>query len=255
MKKLHEFRDTTGEYTGDVDVDTSADIGNDSDSTFRSRTSRSDEGILSLTNAVFQHVLGLKDETRSRILKIIRNQGQWQDLKVSIRQLSGVAHRRLNDVINMAQDANPATRPENDTTGKGFNPQHEPGAYDSEGHGHQRDAGSRFEFEEVRENTGSFAEYLLSEVTYDDEDLRDPSQKQDIMRMMRAGDSQADQLVNRADREQKQDRRQEIAKEQDPQRAQLLRKRQNLMQQINRIDLQLKQGTGNEQQQPQQGRM
>ena len=70
----------------------------------KSRTSRSDEGILALTNSVFKHIFGLTDETTSRMTKIIRNQGQWQDLKISVRTLSGVAHRRLNDVVNMAQE-------------------------------------------------------------------------------------------------------------------------------------------------------
>lgn len=209
------------------------------------RTSRSDEGILSLTNAVLNDVFGLNDETKSRILKIIRNQGQWQDLKLSIRQMPGVAHRRLNDVINMSRQATTdieAARDAEEHGEVGFNREHEPGEFDTELHGHRGRAGSKFEFEEVRENKTSFAGYLLNELTYDEEDLRDPQQKQDIMRMMRASDSQAEQLKNRAEREQKQERRQEVAKEQDPQRAQLLRKRQNLMQQINRIDQQLEQG-------------
>lgn len=218
-----------------------------------SRTSRSDEGILSLTNSVLQHILGLNDETRSRILKIVRNQGQWQDLKVAVRSLSGVAHRRLNDVVNMAQDANPATSPEGETEFEresGFNKEHEPGHYDTEFHGHsgERTApGTRYEFEEVRE-TMTFAGYLLNELQYDEDDLRDPQKKQEIMRMMRANDAQAKQLQDRAERENKQDRRQEVAQEQDPQRAQLLRKRQNLQQQIARIDQQLEQQQGNQQQ-------
>ena len=238
-KKVVEYTDPEGKFSNAADSAT-APVGG--------RTSRSDEGILSLTNAVFQHILGLNDETRSRMLKIIRNQGQWQDLKVSIRQLSGVAHRRLNDVINMAQDANPTTRPENDTAELGFNPRHEPGEFDHEGHGHEREG--RFEFEETRESKKmTFAGYLLNEVTYDEEDLRDPQKRQDIMRLMRAGDTQAAQLVNRANREQKQERRSEIAQEKDPQRSQLMRKRQGLLQQIARIDQQLEAPAGGQQDQ------
>ncbi len=221
MKKLREF-------TGN------ADIGNDTAG--GSRTSRSDEGVLALTNSVFQHVLGLNDETRSRMLKIIRNQGQWQDLKLSLRQLSGVAYRRLNDVINMAADANPSTAPEDER--EGFNPQHEPNEYDHEGHGHT-DRALKQEFEEYQEGKTSFAGFLLNELTYDEEDLRDPEQKQDIMRMMRASDDQAQQLAKKGNREQKQDQRQEITQEKDPQKSQLLRKKQTLLRQVAMIDAQL----------------
>jgi hypothetical protein len=211
------------------------------------RTSRSDEGILSLTNAVLNDVFGLNDETKSRILKIIRNQGQWQDLKLAIRQMPGVAHRRLNDVINMARQATTdveAARDAEEHGEEGFNRQHEPGEFDTEGHGHRgRPSGGKFEFEEVREGKVSFAGYLLNELTYDDEDLRDPQKKQDIMRMMRANDAQAEQLKNRAEREQKQSNRQEVTQETDPQRKTLIRKRNQLRQQLAAVEQQLEQGT------------
>lgn len=211
------------------------------------RTSRSDEGILSLTNAVLNDIFGLNDETKSRVLKIIRNQGQWQDLKLAIRQMPGVAHRRLNDVINMARQATTdveAARDAEEHGEAGFHREHEPGEFDTELHGHRSRGGTRFEFEEVRENEKvSFAGYLLKELQYDDEDLRDPQKKQEIMRMMRANDAQAEQLKNRAERQQKQDSRKEVAQEQDPQRANLIRKRNQLRQQLANVEQQLEQGT------------
>ena len=211
------------------------------------RTSRSDEGILSLTNSVLNDIFGLNDETKSRILKIIRNQGQWQDLKLAIRQMPGVAHRRLNDVINMARQATTdveAARDAEEHGEIGFNREHEPGQFDTELHGQRgRPEGNKFEFEEVRESKMSFAGYLLNELTYDDEDLRDPQKKQDIMRMMRANDAQAEQLKNRAEREQKQSNRQEVTQETDPQRKTLIRKRNQLRQQLAAVEQQLEQGS------------
>ncbi|MHA2404570.1 MAG: hypothetical protein ACXADH_16340 [Candidatus Kariarchaeaceae archaeon] len=216
------------------------------------RTSRSDEGILALTNSVLHDILGLRDETRSLILKIIRNQGQWQDLKIAVRQMPGVAHRRLNDVINMSRQTVGVDRED---------------GFDDEEDGTEDELGDKFgtremdvrkedpvkyEFQErrMRENKKvTFAGYLLNEVTYDETDLRDPAKQRDIQRLMRAGDDQAQQLIDRANRDQGQADRREVTQEQDPQRAQLMRRKQNLLKQVAEIDQQLSSKPGMQQQQ------
>ena len=206
----------------------------------RTRTTRSDEGILSLTNAVFTDIFGLSEETTSRILKIIRNQGQWQDLKISIRQMSGVSHRRLNDVINMAQQNKKLSLdPEIDADNKENDLEH-PEEYNMDPewrHHTEQTDGERLNA------SFTFAGYLLNEeLQYTSADLRDPGKKQEIMRLMRADDNQANQLQQRAEREQKQIRRKQIAQEQDPRRANLMRQKQRLQQQLQRIEAELQQG-------------
>jgi hypothetical protein len=216
------------------------------------RTSRSDEGILALTNSVLHDILGLRDETRSLILKIIRNQGQWQDLKIAVRQMPGVAHRRLNDVINMSRQTVGVDRED------GFDDE-EDGTEDELGDKFgtremdvRREDPAKYEFQErrMRENKKvTFAGYLLNEVTYDETDLRDPAKQRDIQRLMRAGDDQAQQLIDRANRDQGQADRREVTQEQDPQRAQLMRRKQNLLKQVAEIDQQLSSKPGMQQQQ------
>jgi hypothetical protein len=216
------------------------------------RTSRSDEGILALTNSVLHDILGLRDETRSLILKIIRNQGQWQDLKIAVRQMPGVAHRRLNDVINMSRQTVGVDRED------GFDDE-EDGTEDELGDKFgtremdvRREDPMKYEFQErrMRENKKvTFAGYLLNEVTYDETDLRDPAKQRDIQRLMRAGDDQAQQLIDRANRDQGQADRREVTQEQDPQRAQLMRRKQNLLKQVAEIDQQLSSKPGMQQQQ------
>ncbi len=212
-----------------------------------SRTSRSDEGILELTNAVFKDIFDLTDETTSRIIRIIRNQGQWFDLKNSIRTLSGVAHRRLNDVINMARQAATDVQADElpDENGEQEFSDHE--EFDNNGYGNERYASSEHEERPAYENM-TFVGYLINELQYSDQDLRDPAKKSEIMRMMRAGDNQAQQLVNRGEKEQKQNQRQEIQQETDPKKAGLRRKRLALQRQIAQIDQQLEE-PGTEQQQ------
>jgi len=204
-----------------------------------SRTSRSDEGILALTDSVFKDIFGLEPETVDRIKKIIRNQGQWQDLKIAVRTMSGVAHRRLNDVINMAQqrrtDSVDSDEYDGDEHGDndneefmGANDRPEFGAQERD---YESDRG-------MRENL-TFTNYLLAELQYSDQDLRDPAKKQDIMRLMRAGDGQAQQLVNRGEREQKRERRLEVTQETDPRRASLRRRKLSLQKQMLKLDKEL----------------
>jgi len=193
----------------------------------KSRTSRSDEGILALTNSVFKHIFGLSDETTSRMVKIVKNQGQWQDLKISVRTLSGVAHRRLNDVVNMAQQKHgDEDEPETDDLNLG----------DLD---NLDDTEQPADWEFDQRESMTFAGYLLTELQYSDEDLRDPQRRSEIMRMMRAGDTQAEQLKKRGERDQSQDQRLEIQQETDPQRTTLLRKRQQLQKQIFLINKEL----------------
>lgn len=178
----------------------------------QSRSSRSDQGIVALATAVLKSIFGLSDETSARVMKLVHNQGQFQDLKNNIRMMSGVAHRRLNDVIDMADQR---ADPELDPSG-------------------EEDTGWEYGTEAV-----TFAGFLLNELQYTDADLRDPAKKQQIMRMMRADDSTAQQMVSRQEREQKTDTRQDIQQEKDPQRSTLLRKKQQLQQQIMIIDKKL----------------
>lgn len=135
----------------------------------QSRSSRSDQGIVALATAVLKSIFGLSDETSARVMKLVHNQGQFQDLKNNIRMMSGVAHRRLNDVIDMADQ-----RAELDPSGEEVDDQ---------------DTGWEYGTEAV-----TFAGFLLNELQYTDADLRDPAKKQQIMRMMRADDSTAQQL-------------------------------------------------------------
>jgi len=185
------------------------------------RTSRSDEGIIALTDAVFKDVFGLNDETISRMRRMIRNQGQWQDLKIAIRTMRGVAHRRLNDVINMAQQRAGTDMGDDfgDESGDEFGDESRDESRDDLGaefdrakHDHQEDRSGQFD-RGMRENKMTFIGYLLTELQYSDEDLRDPAKKQEIMRMMRSGDAEAEQLVTRSDRNKKREQRMEIQHE------------------------------------------
>ncbi len=203
------------------------------------RSSRSDEGIIALTDAVFKDVFGLNDETISRIRRMIRNQGQWQDLKIAIRTMSGVAHRRLNDVVNMARGRAGVDTGE-DESSDDFGADDHPDFDDAE-HDHQ-DHGTEFEREGMRENKMTFTGYLLTELQYSDEDLRDPAKRQEVMRMMRSSDAQAQQLINRGEKEQKQDQRLEVQQETDPRKATLRRRKQALQRQIIQIDNELGEG-------------
>ena len=194
----------------------------------KARTSRSDAGIRALANSIFKNILGLNDETASRLLKIIRNQGQWQDLMVNVRTLSGIAHRRLNDVINMAQDKDMDIDPSDEFYD-------ENGAEDEDG---VEDIASPWG-DDMPAEAMTFAGFLLTELQYTDQDLRDPMRKQEILRIIRAGDDQAAQLKTRGERDQKQDQRQEIQQEKDPQRINLLRTRQQLQRRIAQINQKL----------------
>ncbi len=212
------------------------------DDQFEQRTSRSDEGVLALIDAVFKDIFGLNDETASRMLKIIKNQGQWQDLKVSVRTLSGVAYRRLNDVINMAQQRRDDVLGDTEEFSDDFD--QEPDKDPEQASWEQ----TNWDNDRVREGM-SFVGYLLAELQYSDVDLRDPEKKQEIMRVMRAGDRQADQLITRAEKGQHQAQRQDIQQETDPRRINLRRKKQQLQKQIMAIDQQLGE-PGEAQQQP-----
>lgn len=198
-----------------------------------SRTSRSDEGIINLANSVFKEIFGLDPETTSRIMRIIRSQGEWLTLKQTVRNMSGVAHRRLNDVITMAQKNGEVP---DELDGE----QELNGEMDSFDHNHNQEQERPAFGEERQPYEGmTFAGYLLNELQYSDEDLRDPEKTQDIMRMMRASDNQAKQLINRGEKDQKQAQRDEIQQETDPQKAGLRRKKLALQRQIAQIDQQL----------------
>ncbi|KKL91276.1 hypothetical protein LCGC14_1896320 [marine sediment metagenome] len=197
---------------------------------FEKRTSRSDEGVLALIDAVFKDIFGLNDETASRIMKMIKNQGQWQDLKVSVRTLSGVAYRRLNDVINMAQQRDGIGDTEEFSDDFDQEPDKDPEQASWEQ--------TNWDNDRVREGM-SFVGYLLAELQYSDADLRDPQKKQEITRLMRAGPAQADQLITRAEKDQSRNLRQAVQQETDPQRINLQRKKQQLQKQIAQIDQQL----------------
>lgn len=215
---------------------------------FETRTSRSDEGVLALIDAVFKDIFGLNDETASRIMKMIKNQGQWQDLKVSVRSLTGVAYRRLNDVINMARQK--AGYDDDDEEGSEFDDEESPEFSND----YQDGPEPSWEAERAQEGM-SFIGYLLAELQYSDADLRDPQKKQEITRLMRAGPAQADQLITRAEKDQSRNLRQAVQQETDPQRINLQRKKQQLQKQIAMIDQKLGEpgpGQGPEQNRPQQ---
>lgn len=211
---------------------------------FEQRTSRSDEGVLALVDSVFKDIFGLKDETASRMLKIIKNQGEWQTLKVSVRTLSGVAYRRLNDVINMARQRDGLGDEDREFGDDEFGDQ-EPDVNPEQASWEQ----TNWDNNRVREGM-NFIGYLLAELQYSDEDLRDPQKKQEIMRLMRSNDAQAEQLLNRAERDQTKSLRQNIQQETDPRRVNLQRKKQQLQKQIEQIEQEL--GQTEQGQRPQQ---
>lgn len=98
----------------------------------------------------------------------------------------------------------------------------------------------------------SFIDFMLMELQLTDQDLRDPEKKHEIMRLMRAGDQQAQQLVQRAEREKIRDQRTAIQQEKDPRKAALLRRRQMMMKQLQKLDTQLSADTLQQQRQADQ---
>lgn len=82
---------------------------------------------------------------------------------------------------------------------------------------------------------------FLTEIVADMDTLDDPNMKSQVMRRMRSGDNpeQAQRMDQRIDRQLKRDRRQAVQQEQDPQKKQLLRKKMNLMQQLERLNQQI----------------
>lgn len=189
------------------------------------RFSRSDKGILNLTKSIFTELLGLSPDTSLKLFRIIRSQGEYQDMKNSIRGMSAVSHRRLNDAIAMHKQLDEPI-------------QHDRGGEDDLDEPSVSDAEVDFD-DESNNVKESFGVFLLRELQYTADDLRDPQKKQEIMRLMRAGDAQAEQMIKRSQREQKQSQRQDVAQEQDPQRVSLMRKKLNLQKQIQQIDKQL----------------
>lgn len=193
-----------------------------------SRYNRSDAGIMALTHAVLVDIFGLSDDTSQRVIKIIRNQGELQNLKQNLRGLSGMTYRRLNHVIDLVREE-----------------RHTPEEYIDDIESSEEDGfQSRFvdsvdDVDVVRAESLSFVGYLLNELQYDVDDLRDPEKRQEITRLMRSPDSQAASLAQKAARQQKQEQRQAIQKETDPKRAALQRKKMNLQKQLQQIDQQL----------------
>lgn len=184
-----------------------------------SRRSRSDAGVLALTKALMKDVFGLNDDTISKVVKVIRNSGQLQDLKVSMRSINSVAYKRLNQVIDTIEEDKkkkdePADR--NEASDK-------------------KDSAKKKE--QVAE---SFLGYLLNELQIDTERLRtDPETKQDVMRLARASDSQAQAMTQRMQRDKMRRDREAIQKADNPQKAQLLRKKMALQRQIEKLDDQI----------------
>lgn len=184
-----------------------------------SRRSRSDAGVLALTKALMKDVFGLNDDTISKVVKVIRNSGQLQDLKVSMRSINSVAYKRLNQVIDTIEEDKkkkdePADR--NEASDK-------------------KDSAKKKE--QVAE---SFLGYLLNELQIDAEKLRtDPETKQDVMRLARASDSQAQAMTQRMQRDKMRRDREAIQKADNPQKAQLLRKKMALQRQIEKLDDQI----------------
>ncbi len=160
-----------------------------------SRKSRSDAGILALTKAVLQNVMGLSPQTAGKVMKLIRNSGQLQDLKQNMRGMNSMAYRRLNQVVDVViKDAQKKNK------------------------GGKQDDEKAAQKKAVNE---SFINYLLNELQLDSEAIRtDPKAKQDAIKLTRANDSQAASLEKRMQREKIQSDRRAIADEQDPKKKQ-----------------------------------
>ena len=85
----------------------------------------------------------------------------------------------------------------------------------------------------------TFKDFLV-EVVADIENLDDPNVRSQVMRRMRVDnpDQQA-RMDDRIDRQLTRDRRAAVQQEQDPRKKQLLRKKNALMQQLDRINQQI----------------
>ncbi len=172
-----------------------------------SRKSRSDAGILALTKAVLQNVMGLSPQTAGKVMKLIRNSGQLQDLKQNMRGMNSMAYRRLNQVVDVViKDAQKKNK------------------------GGKKDEEKAAQKKAVNE---SFINYLLNELQMDSEAIRqDPEQKRDAIKLTRANDSQAASLEKRMGREKLQRDRKSIADETDPkkkaQRRQIMQREKQL---------------------------
>ncbi len=78
------------------------------------RQTKSDKGIQRLVKDVLQNVLGLPDETTSRVFKILHARGDWITVKQHVRQnLPTVAWQRINQALDMI-DAHSDDEPELD---------------------------------------------------------------------------------------------------------------------------------------------
>lgn len=170
-----------------------------------SRKSRSDQGILALSRALLQNVMGLNAQTAAKVMKLIRNSGQLQDLKVNMRTMNSMAYRRLNQVIDVVIK---------DKQKKGKDGKQEADQNDQNGQ----------KAEQKKAVNETFLEYLLTEVTLDSEAIRtDPEAKQDAIRLTRANDSQAMSIEKRMRREKIQKDRKDLASEEDPRKKALRR--------------------------------
>ena len=176
-----------------------------------SRKSRSDAGILSLSRALLQNVMGLNAQTTAKVMKLIRNSGQLQDLKQNMRGMNSMAYRRINQVVDVViKDAQKKNK-----GGK------------KEGNQDEEKAAQKKAVNE------SFINYLLSEIQMDSETIRtDPQAKKDAIKLTRANDAQAVSLEKRMGREKLQRDRKSIADESDPkkkaQRRQIMQREKQL---------------------------
>jgi len=178
----------------------------------KSRTSRSDAGVLALTRSIMTEVFGLSGATAGKLMKVIRSAGEYQTLKQSLRSMDSVAYRRINQVIEMLEKAEKDTEADDEFA-------------DEEGNKENNNG------EEMK--TESFLGYLLNELQIDaDRISSDPEVKQDVMRLARASGSQAEQMQKRMQRDKMRNTRQAIQQEEDPQKQQIRRRIMNLEQQL-----------------------
>ena len=68
------------------------------------RLNKSDKGIRTLTMDVLQTVFGLTPNMADEVMNLFRRKGEWGNIKQHVRQMNAVAHRRLNQAIDLVDN-------------------------------------------------------------------------------------------------------------------------------------------------------
>ena len=70
----------------------------------KERLSRSDKGVMALVHSFMKDGMGLSPKTITLVMKRIRDQGEFGNMKNHMRGLSGSTYKRINQAIDMAEE-------------------------------------------------------------------------------------------------------------------------------------------------------